>query len=90
MTQVVPVLTADEVNDLRDRIYAEGVVGLKGAFPVGWVDQLRKDVDRAFDEARSRRHGAVGRGPNRYYAEIHPEQIRGAGCGADCDGRTDG
>lgn len=77
MTQVVSALTAGEVNDLRDRVYADGVVGLKGAFPVEWVDQLRKDVDRAFAEARSRPHGAVGRGPNRYYAEIHPEQIRG-------------
>ena len=77
MTQVVSALTADEVDDLRDRIYAEGVVGLKGAFPVEWADQLREDVDRAFAEARSRPHGAVGRGPNRYYVEIHPEQIRG-------------
>ncbi len=50
---------------------------LKGAFPVEWADQLRQDVDRAFAEARSRPHGAVGRGPNRYYVEIHPEQIRG-------------
>jgi hypothetical protein len=74
MTQVVSTLTADEVHNLRDRIYAEGVVGLKGAFPVEWVDQLRKDVDRAFVEARSRPHGAVGRGPNRYYtdrSELH-------------------
>ena len=33
MTQVVSVLTAEEVNDLRDLIYAKGVAGLKGAFP---------------------------------------------------------
>jgi ectoine hydroxylase-related dioxygenase (phytanoyl-CoA dioxygenase family) len=31
----------------------------------------------AFAEARSRPNGAVGRGRNRYYVEIHPEQLRG-------------
>ncbi|MFE2629790.1 phytanoyl-CoA dioxygenase family protein [Streptomyces sp. NPDC059374] len=49
----------------------------KGAFSVAWADRLREDVDAAFEEARSRPGGAVGRGPHRYYVEIHPEQIRG-------------
>jgi ectoine hydroxylase-related dioxygenase (phytanoyl-CoA dioxygenase family) len=31
----------------------------------------------AFEEARSREGGAVGRGPQRWYVEVHPEQIRG-------------
>jgi ectoine hydroxylase-related dioxygenase (phytanoyl-CoA dioxygenase family) len=34
-------------------------------------------VDAAFEEARSREGGAVGRGPERWYVEIHPEALRG-------------
>ncbi len=61
----------------REAIYLDGIVGLKGAFPRQWVAELAEDVDVAFDEALARPGGAVGRGPNRYYVEIHPEQIRG-------------
>jgi ectoine hydroxylase-related dioxygenase (phytanoyl-CoA dioxygenase family) len=38
---------------------------------------MREDIDAAFEEAVSRPGGAVGRGPERYYVEIHPEQLRG-------------
>ena len=41
------------------------------------MQQLREDIDAAFEEARSREGGAVGRGPNRWYVEIHPEALRG-------------
>lgn len=61
---------------LAQAIYTDGITALKGAFTTDWVDALREDVDAAFAEARSRPGGAVGRGPNRYYVEIHPEQIR--------------
>ena len=61
----------------RDAIYADGITALKGAFPVAWADAMREDIEAAFTEARSRENGAVGRGPNRYYVEIHPEQLRG-------------
>ncbi|WP_210719279.1 phytanoyl-CoA dioxygenase family protein [Streptomyces galbus] len=60
-----------------EALYSDGITARKGAFGVDWADALRADVDRAFEEARSRPGGAVGRGPNRYYVEIHPEQIRG-------------
>ncbi len=60
-----------------EALHRDGIVGLKGAFPREWVAALREDVDRAFEEALGRPGGAVGRGPNRYYVEIHPEQIRG-------------
>jgi hypothetical protein len=72
-----PVLPAEQVAELRARIYDAGVVGLPGAFDPQWVDQLDEDVRRAFAEARGRPNGAIGRGPDRYYVEIHPEQIRG-------------
>ncbi len=41
------------------------------------MEQVREDVEAAFEEARSREGGAVGRGPNRYYVEMHPEALRG-------------
>ncbi|MEU5363870.1 phytanoyl-CoA dioxygenase family protein [Streptomyces sp. NPDC005925] len=58
-------------------LYEDGITALGGAFPVPWADRLRTDVDAAFEEALARPGGAVGRGPHRYYVEIHPEQIRG-------------
>lgn len=55
----------------------DGIIARKGAFSREFVQQMREDVDAAFTEARSRENGAVGRGPNRWYVEIHPQQIRG-------------
>jgi hypothetical protein len=70
-------LAESEADELRRRIYEDGIIGLPGAFTRTWVRRLGEDVDRAFTEARDRPGGAVGRGPNRYYVEIHPEQLRG-------------
>jgi hypothetical protein len=58
-------------------LYGDGVIGLKGALDRGWVQEMRKDIDALFAEALARPGGAVGRGPNRYYVEVHPERIRG-------------
>ncbi|KFK85235.1 phytanoyl-CoA dioxygenase [Streptomyces sp. JS01] len=69
----VPV---DVVQDVAN-LYEEGITARKGAFTVAWADRLREDIETAFEEARSRPGGAVGRGPHRYYVEIHPEQMRG-------------
>ncbi|MFG2429552.1 phytanoyl-CoA dioxygenase family protein [Streptomyces sp. NPDC048590] len=72
--------TADPGPDVADDVealYTDGVTARKGAFAPAWVDRLREDVETAFEAARSRPGGAVGRGPHRYYVEIHPEQLRG-------------
>jgi ectoine hydroxylase-related dioxygenase (phytanoyl-CoA dioxygenase family) len=61
----------------RDDIYSDGITACRGAFSVEWADAMREDIETAFAEARSRPGGAVGRGPHRYYVEIHPEQMRG-------------
>jgi ectoine hydroxylase-related dioxygenase (phytanoyl-CoA dioxygenase family) len=61
---------------LRD-LYTDGITALKGAFSRDWVAQLGEDVEAAFAEARSRENGAIGRGPNRWYVEIHPQALRG-------------
>ncbi|MDQ1041124.1 hypothetical protein QFZ75_007540 [Streptomyces sp. V3I8] len=60
-----------------DALYTDGISARRGAFTADWADRLGEDVAAAFEEARSREGGAVGRGPHRYYVEIHPEQIRG-------------
>ena len=58
-------------------LYGDGTTALKGAFEREWVAQMREDIDALFAEALSYEGGAVGRGPNRYYVEIHPERLRG-------------
>lgn len=60
-----------------EALYTDGITALKGAFSRDWVARLREDVEAAFEEARGREGGAVGRGPERWYVEVHPEQIRG-------------
>ncbi|MEU8385390.1 phytanoyl-CoA dioxygenase family protein [Streptosporangium sp. NPDC048865] len=58
-------------------LYRDGITARRGAFDAAWVDRVAEDIDVAFHEALSREGGAVGRGPNRYYVEMHPEQMRG-------------
>jgi hypothetical protein len=69
----VPIDTAV----IASTIETDGIIGCKQAFSREWVERLREDVEAAFEEARSREGGAVGRGPNRYYVEIHPQALRG-------------
>lgn len=64
-------------DEAKAAIYSDGITALRGAFDVKWADAMREDIEAAFDEAISRPGGAVGRGPRRYYVEIHPEQLRG-------------
>src|SRR5215211_5166905 len=65
------------VEEIRQRLETDGIIARKGAFPRTWVQQVREDIDAAFEEARSREGGAVGRGPNRWYVEVHPQALRG-------------
>lgn len=58
-------------------LYGPGIIGLKGGFERAFIERLREDVDRLFDEARAIPGGAVARGPERWYVEIHPERLRG-------------
>ncbi|SCK53400.1 Ectoine hydroxylase-related dioxygenase, phytanoyl-CoA dioxygenase (PhyH) family [Streptomyces sp. WMMB 714] len=65
------------VGDVVRDLYTDGVSARKGAFSAEWADRMREDIEHAFEEARHRPGGAVGRGPHRYYVEMHPEQMRG-------------
>lgn len=66
-----------DVATIMGSLYGDGIMGLKGAFDREWVAQMREDIEVLFEEALKRPGGAVGRGPKRYYVEIHPERIRG-------------
>ena len=66
--------------DLQDNLKAlreDGITGLKGAFAPEWADAMRQDMMTAFWSAIQRPGGAVGRGPRRWYVEIHPQDFRG-------------
>ncbi len=58
-------------------LYGDGIIGLKGAFERAWARTLDEDLAVLFEDALKRPGGAVGRGPKRYYVEIHPERLRG-------------
>jgi len=71
-TDISPEERESAVKDLM----TDGITARKGAFPRELVQSVREDVDVAFAEARGREGGAVGRGPKRYYVEIHPQALR--------------
>ncbi len=70
--------TADrEIAANVETLYADGIVGRKGAFSREWTEAMREDMMTAFWAAIQRPGGAIGRGPRRWYVEIHPEDLRG-------------
>lgn len=66
-----------DVATIMGGLYGDGFIACKGAFSREWAQQLGQDIAVLFDEARSRPGGALNRGPNRFYVEIHPERLRG-------------
>jgi len=69
--------TTPEVEADVRTLNEDGIVARKGAFSRAWTEQLRQDMLAAFWEAIQRPGGAVGRGPRRWYVEVHPEAISG-------------
>jgi hypothetical protein len=61
----------------REALYTDGIVGMKGAFSRDFARELGEDIAVLFEEALQQPQGALGRGPNRYYVEIHPQRLRG-------------
>src|SRR3954468_7021267 len=70
-TEVAESPFAEDVATL----YRDGIVGLKGAFSRAFAEAMREDMMTAFWEAIQRPGGAVGRGPRRWYVEVHPQAI---------------
>src|SRR3954447_25709739 len=66
-----------DVATIMGALYGDGIMALKSAFGVTLVQELREDIEVLFEAALARPGGAVGRGPHRYYVEIHPERLRG-------------
>src|SRR5215210_6119470 len=69
--------TGYDTAAIEHALMTAGITALRGAFSPEWADRMREDIEAAFAEAIQREGGAVGRGPNRYYVEIHPQQLRG-------------
>lgn len=72
-----PASTDNAIDRAVADLHTDGITACRGAFPPSWADRMREDIEAAFTEALGRPGGAVGRGPNRYYVEIHPEQMSG-------------
>jgi hypothetical protein len=72
-----PDTTQYDVAPIMGGLYGDGIIALRGAFSREWAGALREDIDRLFADGLTREGALVGRGPKRYYAEIHPEDIRG-------------
>ena len=58
-------------------LYGDGIIGLPGAFDRNWAARMREDIDALFAEAKATPGGALPRGPERFYVEVHPERVRG-------------
>ncbi len=65
------------IGEVCAALHRDGIAALRGAFSREWAMRMREDIDIAFADAIARPGGAVPRGPQRYYVEIHPGQLRG-------------
>jgi hypothetical protein len=72
-----PAMQTLDIAAVEQALYADGVFGQQGAFSREWAAQLDEDLKVLFQEAIRTPDGALGRGPRRYYVEIHPERLRG-------------
>jgi hypothetical protein len=68
---------AYDIAGIMGGLYGDGIIALRSAFSREWVQQIGEDLAVLYKDALSRPGGAVGRGRNRHYVEIHPEGIRG-------------
>lgn len=66
-----------DMGAIMGGLYGDGIIACKGAFTPEWVAQLKEDIEKLFAEAKARPGGALERGPQRYYVEVHPERVRG-------------
>jgi hypothetical protein len=76
MTEMAQPLTYDLKSSVA-ALQKDGIVGLKSAFGKDWTDAMREDMMTAFWSAIQRPGGAVGRGPRRWYVEMHPQNFGG-------------
>lgn len=77
MTTANPTDEEFDTATILGGLYGDGIIGYKSAFAPDWVRALGEDIEVLFRDALQRPGGTVGRGPKRYYVEIHPENLRG-------------
>jgi hypothetical protein len=73
----VAVESAALVDADVQTLFRDGIVGRKGAFSRDFAEAMREEMMTAFWSAIQRPGGAVGRGPRRWYVEIHPQDFGG-------------
>ena len=66
-----------DAADIMRGLYGDGIIALKCAFAPEWADRMREDIELLFEEAQAVPGGSLPRGPHRFYAEVHPERVRG-------------
>jgi len=66
-----------EPAEIMGGLYGDGIIGLKGAFSREWTQRMAEDIWTLFEEAKQVPGGALPRGPERWYVEVHPERVRG-------------
>ena len=66
-----------ETPEIMGGMYGDGIIGYRGAFGREWVQRLGEEIAVLYQDALERPGGAVGRGRNRHYVEIRPEDVSG-------------
>ena len=66
-----------DAAEIMGGLYGDGIIALRGAFSREWADRMREDIEVLFAEALATAGGALPRGPERYYVEVHPERVSG-------------
>ncbi|MBA2921244.1 phytanoyl-CoA dioxygenase [Sphingomonas sp. MAH-20] len=66
-----------DVAEIMGGLYGLGIIGLKHAFARDWVERVAQDIWAIWDDVKDVPGGALPRGPERFYVEVHPERIRG-------------
>jgi hypothetical protein len=72
-----PATARLDVAAVLGALYGDGFLARRGALERAFVADLARDLEVLDREALSRPGGALPRGPNRHYVEIHPERLRG-------------
>lgn len=67
----------DSIDSDIQTLQRDGIIARKRAFSREFIEQMREDMMTAFWDAIQRPGGAVGRGPRRWYVEVHPQAISG-------------
>jgi hypothetical protein len=66
-----------DIAAVEQALYTDGFSGRQGLFSREWGAELDEDLLALFQEGIRQPDGMLGRGPRRYYMEIHPQRLRG-------------